>query len=305
VNLYGQAPELELLSSLLPKLEASIVIDVGAERGAFTQGLLDAGAKTVYALEAHPDNAAELTRRFAGEPRVGVRSCAVSDSDGEAELRLAVGRDGEAVVYGHTLLDRPDTDEIAWRSSIRVEKRSLESLVAAGEVPARVAILKVDTEGQDLNVVRGMGPLDVDVVMVEHWTDLPQGLGPCPWTVDDMREQLSPRGFLHFALIAHSDEFITLQWDDGSLQEGGLGNLIFLHDRVLPLVASEVLACASRLAAGAVSVGRMYMDAANERLEALNENQRAAEERVGVIERLSQELAELSKSVQASAGAAD
>jgi 23S rRNA (adenine-N6)-dimethyltransferase len=57
-----------------------LVIDVGAGSGALTDPLVRAGAR-VIAVEAHPARAAELRRRFAGDPVVVVQADA-------ADLRL-------------------------------------------------------------------------------------------------------------------------------------------------------------------------------------------------------------------------
>jgi FkbM family methyltransferase len=294
-HLYGQDPELQLLAAFVPRLPESTVIDVGAERGSFADGLLKAGTREVYALEAHPDNAAALVERFANDPRVHVRGGAISDRDGEAVLHVSAYPGGREMTFAHTLLERPNTDEIQWRSSVRVQTRSLGSLLAAGELPERVGILKIDTEGHDLEVVRGLGGLECDVVMVEHWLHLPQSLGPCPWTAEDMHEQLRPRGFSHVAFIMHVGEFVRLRWDRGDIEPGSMGNLIFINDRVLGQVASDLLDCASRLTDRVLNVARMYMEAAGERLEALEAVNREADKRLVVIEELREELRQVNE----------
>jgi hypothetical protein len=171
------------------------------------------------------------------------------------------------VPFGHTVLNRASTDEIAWQSTVAVEARSLRSLVESDELPRRVGILKVDTEGHDDAVLAGIGDLDCDVVMVEHWVDLPHSLGPCPWTLEQIASPLQARGFSHFAVIQHRSEFVILTWDDGEIPAGHMGNVVFLHDRVVDRLLPDILTCASQLAIDAVRVGEMYAAAAVERLE--------------------------------------
>jgi FkbM family methyltransferase len=180
VALYMQEPEAQLLGAFLSSLDHASVVDVGAERGAFAEQLLRDGTNEIHLIEPEPSNASFLRERFAGDARVTVHEYAIGDGDRELELHKSVDASGEPVTFGHTLLERPDTDEIAWRETIAVNGRSLASLVENGEIPARVGILKVDTEGNDLAVVSSMGELQCDVVMVEHWSDLPHSLGPCP-----------------------------------------------------------------------------------------------------------------------------
>jgi FkbM family methyltransferase len=288
MDLYGQDAELYLLSRLLAHLNHRTMIDVGAERGSMAEGMLRAGVESLHALDADPDNASALRTRFAGDRRVSVHECAVSDDDGHAELHVSTEPDGSPLPFGHTLLERADTDEIAWKQTVTVTRRSLQSLIAAGEIPCSVGILKIDTEGHDLAVVRGMGTLEADVVMVEHWVDLPHGLGRCPWTTQDMLGELNPRGFNHFGFIVHRGELVTLKWDDGEVEYGAMGNLIFLHDSALPRLLPAVLDCGGRLAEQAVRVGQSYMQAADERLALVHDLERVADKRLTMINELKQ-----------------
>jgi FkbM family methyltransferase len=282
VDLYRQEPEARLLGALLARLDHRSVIDVGAERGAFTEEMLRAGSEEVYAIEPEPANASFLRERFQADARVVVYECAIGDAEGELELHKSVDPSGAPVTFGHTVLARPDTDEIAWRETITVTGRPLASLIDSGEVPGRVGILKVDTEGNDFAVVAGMGILECDVVMVEHWSELPHSLGPCPWTTAEMASALRSRGFSHFAFVVHRGELTILKWDDGTMSTGHMGNLVFLHDRVVERLLPDVLECASTLAESTV-----------ERLEAkLDQIEADRQARLELVERLSAELAE-------------
>ncbi len=260
-----------LLSAFLSRLENRAVIDVGGERGAFADAMVRAGSDAVHVLEPEPENATALRRHFADDPRVTVHEFAVGAADGELRLHRSIAPDGTPVTFGHTVLERLDTDEIAWREAIPVRARSLASLVDAREIPARVGILKVDTEGHDLAVIAGMGGLEADVVMAEFWADLPRSLGPCPWTVDDLLEELRPRGFVEYALIAHRGEFVVLQWNDARIPPGHMGNLVFVHGRVVDRLAPALLELASTLASRCVDVGEMYSHAAWERLAVIED----------------------------------
>ena len=277
------------------------MVDVGAERGAFAAEMLRAGSDAVHVIEPEPSNANYLRQRFRDHARVTVHECAVTDRDTELELHMAVDQDGRALTFGHTLLERPATHDIAWERRIKVAGRSLGSLVEAGELPRRVAILKVDTEGHDLAVVGGMGRLECDVVMVEHWSELPKSLGPCPWTADEMASALASHGFSHFAAIVHRADFTFLKWDDGGVRTGDWANIVFLHDSVLRSLLPEVLASSAALAENAVAVGQMYASEAAARLAVIEELDRAREqfaaaaaERLARLEELERELQRLS-----------
>jgi hypothetical protein len=188
------------------------------------------------------------------------------------------------------LLARPDTAEIVWRDVVTVPARSIASMVASRELPQMAGVLKVDTEGHDLAVLRGLGDLEADVVMVEHWTELPLGLGRCPWNIDDLLSQLQPRGFDHFVTLLHRGEFVTLKWDDGEVEPGVMANVVFVHDRVLDRAFPVLLEFAGRLAEQAAQVGQRYMRAAQDRLEIIEELNDAAEARLSALEETSAEL---------------
>jgi FkbM family methyltransferase len=264
------------------------MLDIGAEYGAVTQQMLDAGIDAVHAFEPHPDNARALHERFDEDARVNVHEYAVSDADGSGELYISSTPEGLQLPFGHTLLKRSDTPEISWKETKTVSRRSLESLIAAGVVPSRIGIVKIDTEGHDLAVVKGMGELEADVIMVEHWTDLPNGLGRCPWTPEHMIATLSDRGFRHFAFIIHRGEFVTLKWNDARVERGAMGNLVFVHENALHRLLPDLLDCASRLGEDVVRVGRMYMEAARDRLALIDHLEKVAIDRLALIERLAE-----------------
>lgn len=284
MDLYGQDPELGLLTGFMPHLDRRSMLDVGAERGSLAHAMLAAGVEELHAFDPQRDNAEAMRARFAGDTRVRVHELAVSDSDGTGELHVSSNPDGSPLSFGHTLLERDSTDEVAWRQTVTVRRRSLGSLLDADEIPRHVGILKIDTEGHDLAVVRGMGELEADVVMVEHWTELPHGLGRCPWSAQDMLAELEPRGFAHFAFVVHRGEFVTLKWDDAEVERGSMGNLIFLHERAVAAVLPSILESASRLAEQAVNLGQVYMRAAMERLALIDELSETAEARRQALE---------------------
>jgi FkbM family methyltransferase len=233
VSSYGQEVEIRILRGFLSVLDDRVAIDVGAERGGMAAAMLEGGATSVHAIEPHPGNAAALRRRFAGDQRVTVHELAAASVEGPAELRVASGSDGHEVPFAHTLLAPRDTELVEWTETVTVQRRTLGSLVAEGALPGSAGVLKVDTEGSDLEVLRGMGALDCEVVMLEHWADLPDLLGPCPWTIEEVRATLAPHGLSRFVAIVHDEAGTRLRWDDERIEPGAWGNLIFAADEIL------------------------------------------------------------------------
>jgi FkbM family methyltransferase len=283
VNLYGQAAEIELLSRVMPKLDRKTAIDVGAERGTFTRAMLDAGAEAVHAIEPEARNLTCLREQFGQDPRVTIYDCAIGREDGRGELRLALDKAGAPLTFAHTLLERPNAAQVDWHSTIEVQVRSIGSLVTDGSLPSRVGILKVDTEGFDLAVVSGLGELECDVIMTEHWTDLPASLGPCPWTSEEMLTAVAGPGFEHFVCFVHRGELTIAQWDDARVPVGAHGNLVFVHNRVVETLALDVLLTSSALAVSSADAaeGLLARIEALERERVIQTN--TADERLGAM----------------------
>lgn len=286
MELYGQDAEVLVLSRLIRHLTRPILVDVGAERGDVAAELLRAGIQTAHVFEPHPSNIAALEQRFGADRGVTVHPLALSDSEGAGELHVSVGEDGAGLPFGHTLIERSDTNAIKWRGTVPVEIRTLGSIVDSGEVPREVGILKVDTEGSDLAVIRGLGRLNPDIAMVEHWSELPEGLGTCPWTAAEMAGELRTRGFNHFVEVIHDGEFVTFAWDDAEIERGAMGNLIFLHDRILERALPDLLRAVAELARQAVELGAEKARAAEERLGIIDGLARTAQERLDLIHHL-------------------
>ena len=119
-----------------------LAFDIGANRGIHTQQMLTRGAR-VLAVEPQVGLARELQRRF---PDATIAAVAVSDEAGEATLHtrrhagplasLDAGWDG-----GN------------WDNREIVPVTTLEALIAKHGQPA---LIKIDTEGFDHRVIRGL-----------------------------------------------------------------------------------------------------------------------------------------------------
>jgi glycosyltransferase involved in cell wall biosynthesis len=140
-----------------------------------------------------------------------------------------------------------ETEQVRWAKRVPVVCRSLDSLVEDGTLPAEVGVLKVDTEGHDLEVVRGMGRLSAAVVMVEYWDTIPAIFGACPYTLEEMAQALAPRGYSNAVVVKRHDAFQVLQLGSLATRPGDWGNAIFVHDRVWPALAPLVYEVTSKL----------------------------------------------------------
>jgi hypothetical protein len=81
-------------------------------------------------------------------------------------------------------------------STTPVLVRSLANLHQSGIVPEDISLVKIDTEGFDLEVVRGMGDYRYPVVMAEFWDkDMEFAQSGLLYTLDVLVREMRARGY--------------------------------------------------------------------------------------------------------------
>ena len=229
---YFQETEFALLQRLLSRLSNRAVLDVGSEKGSFVAACLAAGSPRVFAIEPYPPHVALLRERFADVPAVTVLDIAIGADDRTALLHVAHDATGMPLDYHHSLVEFEDRQDIRWQSPISVRCRSLDSLAADGSIPHAVGLLKIDTEGGDLQVLLGARSIESAVVAVECWKGLSDGVGDCPYDASEVATLLGSRGYHDFVLVKRHDEFEAVQVGSAHMRDGDWGNLVFLHHSV-------------------------------------------------------------------------
>jgi len=166
-NLYRQDTDVELINILKPHLSNLEFFDVGAEKGGFTEALLELGFSQAYIFEPLPSHQKKLADKFSSTP-VRIFPCALDAEDRQASFHVACDEDGKELDYFHSLNKIPAHGFFKHSKEIPVDCRSLDSLVKGGEIPSDVGVLKIDTEGNDLKVLLGLGNLRPEVILCEY-----------------------------------------------------------------------------------------------------------------------------------------
>jgi FkbM family methyltransferase len=276
-SLYDQDTEVELASAILDRLPNRIVIDVGAERGAFTKVFLDHGARSVFAIEPHPDNAKYLRDRFGDEASVTVLELALGAEDKIVPLYLVEDKSGQHPDAFHTLVPIDETPMLKRKGKVTVRCRTLDALVAENIVPEQVGVLKIDTERSDLDVIRGSSRLIGEIVMLEFWDEVLETVGPSSYRLSDVAELLCGRGYGNFAVIKRYDEFETIQLNSAETRAGEWGNAIFVHDSVWGIVAPVVYGAMAKAQTRLVDAAAMFARESRNRITVIEEQTRRAE----------------------------
>ena len=145
--------EERFLDRLLKGAEGGTYLDVGANHGAYAKRLHTlVPASRIFAFEPHPRTFSVLQSELAMEG-VTLVNQALSDQAGEMALYDFAGHDGST----QASLDR---EAVRLFSPSVVEHRvtctTLDAFVAAHGID-RIDLLKIDTEGFDLAVLKGAG----------------------------------------------------------------------------------------------------------------------------------------------------
>ena len=297
-----QGAELGLIAALVPSLDEHSAIDVGSERGAVAATLREAGLDPTWLIEPHPANAARLKERFGTGSGVHVIEVAAGKEDGTGQLHQAQDHSGQTLDAFHTLRPEGSSPDLVWDGSVEVRVRSLDSLRAAGEIPGRVGLLKIDAEGGDADVLRGAASMRAEVVMVEYWGNLPDTLGECPFELGELRSLVEGLGPRRFLFVRHGPRHVSVgRWDTADPGVGEWGNLVFVADslveaaeaalpdldRALRERGERVTMEQERAAAERLELIERLTDEADERLELIERLVQAAEDRGRLVERLS------------------
>lgn len=167
-SVFGSIPH--GVYGMLGKFPPGLALDVGAAAGLSTETILKVSPQTrVIALEPFEGNHQYFNQRFAGNPAVKLIHAAASDKNATSKFHVPSTVKGTERGWEHMqgysslgmLVD--DADK---RTSFEVPTIRLDTLV---DEPVR--FLKIDTQGAELEVLKGAGRLIsnhmVDILHIE------------------------------------------------------------------------------------------------------------------------------------------
>lgn len=169
---YFQAIDIELMVYLYSYLPHQRAIDIGANRGDVSARLLQAGYE-VYAFEPFPPVLVQLQERFGQNSSFHAFGYALGSANETRNLHLVVDQTEDKIFddasFYSSLTRHSLTEGLAFQDSITVEVKTIASLHEAGTLPDDIGLVKIDTEGFDLEVIKGMGNFRYPVVLAEFW----------------------------------------------------------------------------------------------------------------------------------------
>ena len=187
-------PLFRLIARRLPHWRPTTIFDVGANVGQSARLYASAFPQAaIHCFEPHPATHARLTTNIARLPNVTAHNLGLANLTGAQKMS-----DRENSATNHIL-----PDQSADGTAVRLAKGA--DLIAELAL-TRLSFLKIDTEGHDLEVLKGFGPTltSVDFIQVEAAMN---AYNRTHVAFATMTDHLDRAGFLLFHVIDQVFEF--------------------------------------------------------------------------------------------------
>lgn len=143
---------------VLSHLSPRTVVDVGANVGQFSLMAAELHPEArIFAFEPIPRAADRFEAVFEGNPRVTVARCAIGETQRSDTLHLS-GRDDSSSLLPISELQTTMHPETAEVGRIEVEVKPLDRVLQPKDL-AKPALLKIDVQGAELEVLKGCASL--------------------------------------------------------------------------------------------------------------------------------------------------
>jgi FkbM family methyltransferase len=227
---HGQGLDYRIATTFLKTFMMPTVVDVGAERGSFTQLAQDVGAARIVCFEPLPRHFQYLVQRYDKVDQIKVHPLAISSRSGFAKLHIATDLAGNELDFHHTLDDLGDSATVI-RSmrSLEVETATLSDLADKAIIPSDIHFLKIDTDGHDLSVLKGLGNLRPRVIMAEYWDTLPETSGKNPYQLADLTDWAVAHDYTRMIVIRRHGRLELIELDAPWTLAGDWGNVFFIR----------------------------------------------------------------------------
>jgi FkbM family methyltransferase len=227
-NSLSQDTEIKLINRLAPFLANKTFVDIGAEKGVFAQTMLELGMSGAL-FEPMPKHLTALQELVNKHKNATLYTCAITDIDTKQQFNVATDADGLELDYYHSLQKADAPGIFEHSKSFEVECRSLKSLAGCGEIPLDLGVLKTDTEGNDLNVMRGLGVLRPEMLICEYFAP---GLynGWSEGSPELMIEYMFNLGYIAFIATKRIGDLEFIGISTTLYQEKQWGNLFFFRE---------------------------------------------------------------------------
>ena len=249
--------EVELMCYLYSYLPYPSALDIGANQGDVTERLLQTGYE-VYAFEPFLPVVEKLKNRLSNFSNLHVFPLALGAINEERELHLVgdqnlVNDPNSQPLYpdaDYTLLSSINIHSLpegmVFTEKVPITVTTLETLHQQQQVPSEVGLLKIDTEGFDLEVIRGMGDYRYPVVVAEFWDEkFPFGEFGVDNRLPNLVEAMKLRGYHWFIVIyrVFPNNEVSFYCNHLISVDSSWGNIFFFQEHSVFSEALKWCAC--------------------------------------------------------------
>lgn len=138
------------LFKFFPPVHCRYLLDVGADRGTFTDRALRCfEVQRAWLVEANPDAASALQSKYGHDPRCKVIARAIAATAGDVRLHIAAHASSSAVQFGAAPLPSGQTERIVTVPAINLDDLFLQEQID------RIDLMKVDIQGAERMLIEG------------------------------------------------------------------------------------------------------------------------------------------------------
>ncbi|MFY7932883.1 MAG: FkbM family methyltransferase [Microcystis aeruginosa] len=233
---YFQDLDIELMTYLYSYLPYRLAVDIGANRGDVSSRLLQAGYQ-VYAFEPFPPVIDKLKNRLGDHPNFQLFPLAIGSENQTQELHIATDETADNTYqdasFYNSLTKHSLSEGLVFNDTITVTVKTLASLHDAEELPKDIGLVKIDTEGFDLEVIKGMGNYRYPVVVAEFWDqNFPFGRSGAMNKLPDLVNAMKERDY-HWHLVIYriwGSSDVSYYCNSAYSLDNSWGNVFFFQD---------------------------------------------------------------------------
>jgi FkbM family methyltransferase len=293
-NLFQQNTDLEVIELLIPYLTKHSFLDIGAAKGEFTLFFAKNGLKGVF-FEPLPDCAEELLE-LSRQTDCVFSNYAIDDHDHTASFYHAFDKSDNDTQHFSSLHPLQNDHRISHKNVGEVQCRSLNSLLDEGMISQSIGVIKIDTEGNDLNVLKAMDKVTTEILMCEYF--MPEIYAG--WELghpNGLIEQAKKLGFNQCISIRRIANTELVSLNNLSFIDKEWGNLVFISDKIytqMEVILQNYLKAKETAFMGSVLMNFQEMQSiCDERQNIIDELKQSNDERLHLINQLSQEIERL------------
>ena len=233
---YFQDLDIELMTYLYSYLPHRRAVDIGANRGDISSRLLQAGYQ-VYAFEPFPPVIDKLKNRLGNNPNFQLFPLAIGSENQTQELHIATDETPDNTYqdasFYSSLTKHSLSEGLVFTDTIPVTVKTLASLHDGEELPKDIGLVKIDTEGFDLEVIKGMGNYRYPVVVAEFWDqNFPFGRSGAMNQLPDLVNAMKERDY-HWHLVIYriwGSSDVSYYCNSAYSLDNSWGNVFFFQD---------------------------------------------------------------------------